>query len=150
MNKIKSALESSNKHIFLGVSFVFFSLITSVYWGLTYAAVTSLDTTLPPAGTTISNTSASVIPNAPTRLSASINTTSASNLISVSLSWTDNSNNEDQFNINRKISGTTTWGPLVLLTGVDIVSYTDSTVTAGTTYDYQVEACLSGTGCSTP
>ena len=137
MKKIKINFESWNKHIFLGFSFVIFSLISSVYWGLTYAADVVLDPNSIPPTTTI--------PVSPTGLSIG-NVT----LSSVGLTWIDNSDNEDKFNINRKVSGTTTWIPLTLVTGSNITSYIDTTVTSGTTYDYQVEACLSGTGCSTP
>ena len=67
---------------------------------------------------------------------------------SVTINWTDNSNNEDKFNIDRKLSTATAWTPLTLITTANTTSYTDTTVTPGSSYNYRVQACLSGTGCS--
>ena len=86
------------------------------------------------------------IPAAPTNLRLE----SVSNA-GIYLKWTDNSNNEDKFNIERKLTSSTDWpgAVTVQLPDANITSYNDTTITSGTTYDYRVQACLSGTGCST-
>ncbi|TSC64484.1 MAG: peptidase, CARDB domain repeat-containing [Parcubacteria group bacterium Gr01-1014_106] len=64
----------------------------------------------------------------------------------VQVSWYDNSN-EDQFRISRRTSGGS-W--TVMGTSVSVGPtgyYYDTAITVGTTYDYHVNACLSGT-CS--
>jgi hypothetical protein len=55
------------------------------------------------------------------------------------LSWTDNSNNESGFNIERKIGTNGTFAQIATV-GSNVTSYTDSNVTAGTTYCYRVNA----------
>ncbi len=69
---------------------------------------------------------------------------------SVYLKWSDNATNEDKFNVERKLTATSDWSsPLVVqLQGANITSYTDATASQGAAYDYRVQACLSGTGCS--
>jgi alpha-tubulin suppressor-like RCC1 family protein len=54
----------------------------------------------------------------------------------IGLSWTDNSNNESGFKIERKISGTA----YSLLTGVgqNVTSYSDTTVSPGNVYYYRI------------
>ena len=152
MDKIKSNMHGGNKHFVLGISFVVFSLLVSIVWGFTYAEVLTnipgtnmpvdpYATTIPPATTTTSTT-VFTPPSAPSNLTSNITSTS------VSLSWTDNSNNEDKWNVERRLSGSTTWMALNQIMGANITNYTDTTVTIGSVYDYQVQACLSGTGCS--
>src|SRR3990167_591210 len=58
------------------------------------------------------------------------------------LSWTDNSSNEQNFNIERKAeacAGGAAFAPLATV-GLDIVTFTDLAVTEGTTYCYRVNA----------
>lgn len=55
------------------------------------------------------------------------------------LTWTDNSNNEDGFNILRK-TGTSGNYTTIASVGANVTNYTDSTVSAGTTYCYEVNA----------
>lgn len=85
------------------------------------------------------------VPAAPTNLQVVSKTST-----NISLKWNDNSNNEDKFNIERKLTSAADWsGSLnVQLQGANINTYNDTAVTAGATYDYRVQACLSGTGCS--
>ncbi|MEK7212659.1 MAG: fibronectin type III domain-containing protein, partial [Patescibacteria group bacterium] len=64
------------------------------------------------------------------------------------LRWNDNSDNEDKFNIERKLTTENTYISLVQLSGSNITNYADASVTNGVNYDYRVQACLSGTGCS--
>ncbi|OGZ12229.1 MAG: hypothetical protein A2942_03895 [Candidatus Lloydbacteria bacterium RIFCSPLOWO2_01_FULL_50_20] len=66
----------------------------------------------------------------------------------IPLLWNDNSNNEDRFEIERKLSGDVSYGGMVKLSG-NITAYIDTTVAAGKSYDYRTRACLSGFGCST-
>jgi len=83
----------------------------------------------------------SVAPNAPSNLLASVIAGPA-----VSLSWTDNSINETGFTVERSIDGGATWVhvatvPTTTGTGTgSTVTYTDTTVASGTTYNYQVIA----------
>ena len=57
----------------------------------------------------------------------------------VSLTWTDNSGNEQGFRVQRAQG---TQGTFVLLTqvGANVTSYADVTVKAGTVYQYRVRA----------
>ena len=57
----------------------------------------------------------------------------------VSLSWSDNSNNETGFKIQRKTGVTGTYVD-IRTTAANVTSYTDSTVTDGTLYYYRVSA----------
>ncbi len=80
------------------------------------------------------------VPASPTNLSA------AGGVSSIGLAWADNSNNETGFKIERKIGSGGTWGLYTTL-GVNVTSYTDSSVSVGTTYYYRVYA-YNGTGSS--
>ena len=55
------------------------------------------------------------------------------------LSWTDNSNNENGFKIDRKTGTSGTFAQIASI-GAGATTYTDSTVTAGTNYCYRVYA----------
>ncbi len=55
------------------------------------------------------------------------------------LSWTDNSNNETGFKIDRKTGTSGTFAQIASV-GAGATTYTDSTVTAGTNYCYRVYA----------
>lgn len=72
-------------------------------------------------------------PAAPTTLGAS-----SSNGV-VSLSWTDNSDNEDGFKIERSLDGLTGWTQIDT-TGSGATTYADDTGTVGVTYYYRVRA----------
>ncbi|MBN1670747.1 MAG: CotH kinase family protein [Kiritimatiellae bacterium] len=72
-------------------------------------------------------------PAAPGNLSATAMSTS-----SVALGWTDNSDNEDGFKIDRRQSGTSAWGRLTA--GANATAYTDSGLPAGTLFYYKVMA----------
>ncbi|HRE05899.1 MAG TPA: fibronectin type III domain-containing protein, partial [Opitutaceae bacterium] len=54
------------------------------------------------------------------------------------LSWTDNSNNEEGFQIDRSVAG----GPFVTIarTGPNVVTYTDKTLLPATFYSYRLRA----------
>lgn len=66
----------------------------------------------------------------------------------VYLKWRDNATNEDKFNIERRASGSSTFTFVQQLVGANIGQFIDTTVSPGTTYEYRVQACLSGAGCS--
>ena len=58
------------------------------------------------------------------------------------LTWTDNSSNEQNFNIERKAeacAGGAAFAPLATV-GLNIVTFTDLAVVEGTTYCYRVSA----------
>jgi hypothetical protein len=84
------------------------------------------------------------IPAAPSNLHTAAQPTQNS----VVLAWTDNANNEDKFNVERKRYPDTMWTFITQIMVANTVSYTDNTVYSANSYDYRVQACLSGTGCS--
>ena len=57
----------------------------------------------------------------------------------ISLSWTDNSNNETGFKIQRKTGPTGTYATIAT-TAANVTAYNDTTVTDGTLYYYEVSA----------
>ena len=57
----------------------------------------------------------------------------------VTLTWADNSTNEDSFKIERKIGTTGTFAQIATV-GADISSYIDTGLTVGTNYCYRVRA----------
>ncbi len=57
----------------------------------------------------------------------------------LTLTWTDNSTNEDGFTIQRRTSPTGTYSALVTV-GADATSYADTTVAGGQAYCYRVQA----------
>ena len=65
----------------------------------------------------------------------------------VSLSWTDNSNNEDGFKVERKTGAGGTYA-LVATLAANTTAYTDTTVAAATTYYYRVKAFSNTLGSS--
>ncbi|CAG1017797.1 hypothetical protein BURC_02493, partial [Burkholderiaceae bacterium] len=74
-----------------------------------------------------------VLPAAPSNLIAT--QASASQ---INLAWTDNSNNESGFNIERSSNGVN-WTPLTGV-GINATSYQNISLTCGTTYHYRVYA----------
>jgi hypothetical protein len=71
------------------------------------------------------------------------------------LSWTDNSNNEDGFRIERKTGTSGTYAEIAKL-GANVTSYTDTNLIDGATYCYQLRAfnsagssAYSPEGCAT-
>ena len=55
------------------------------------------------------------------------------------LTWTDNATNEDGFKIERKNGATGTYAEIATV-GVNVTSYTDSSLLDGTTYCFQLRA----------
>lgn len=82
-----------------------------------------------------------VAPAAPSNLAASASGTQ------VTLSWTDNSNNETDFRIERKTGAAGSYSQIGTV-GANTSTYTDAGLSNGTTYFYRVRACNAG-GCST-
>ena len=71
------------------------------------------------------------------------------------LAWTDNSNNEDGFKIERKLGAMGTFSQIATV-GVNVTSYTDTNLTDGATYCYRLAAfnsagtsAYSSEGCAT-
>lgn len=85
-------------------------------------------------------------PNSPSSLRQLTGSVSSAQIV---IAWNDNSNNEDKFNIEKKKSSdsTTSWTYLAQV-GTNVTQYTDTAIVSGVQYDYRVQACLSGTGCS--
>ncbi len=64
----------------------------------------------------------------------------------VALTWTDNSDNEESFEIERSLDGSTGWNELATTTA-NATTYDDSALTTGTSYWYRVCA-VNGAGSS--
>jgi hypothetical protein len=75
-----------------------------------------------------------VPPSAPANLRANAVSTSQ-----INLSWTDNATNETGFKIERKTGSEGTWGQIASV-GVNVTSYSNAGLAAGTTYFYRVRA----------
>jgi hypothetical protein len=155
MKRIKFNLHLWNNHLFLGFSFVVFAMITSIYWGLTYAEGITSSNSLYNTDLLTVNTSGivttSLVITAPVSLTPGTITSSF-----VSLKWVDRSTNEDRFIIEKMISyapgGTTSitnlsYWTLVKSINANITSYEDTSVVPGAIYNYRIRACL-GTSCS--
>jgi hypothetical protein len=80
------------------------------------------------------------LPVAPTNLTASVATAT-----SVALAWTDNSNNESGFQIERSTDGTNF--SQIATVAANVASYPDGGLTTGTAYSYRVRA-FNGAGNS--
>ena len=78
--------------------------------------------------------------------SSPINLMAAVNGAQVNLSWTDTANNETGFVVERSDNGGG-FAVIATLPGADIVSYIDTNVASGNTYEYQV-AATNATGTS--
>ena len=107
-------------------------LITGLLVFVACAAPTK--TTTPPP-TTAPASAPTTKPAAPSNLTAS--KTAAGEVV---LTWTDNSNNEDGFRIDRSTDSTFKQGSVVLLAWGPFTSYTDKSAAANTTYYYRVVA----------
>ena len=89
-------------------------------------------TTTPP---TVPPTRTVTIPVAPSNLLAA-----ASGSSQVNLSWTDNSNNETGFKLQRATNNTFTLGLATISVGAGVTSYVNTGLAASTTYYYRVIA----------
>jgi hypothetical protein len=78
------------------------------------------------------------LPTAPSNLTAT-----AASSIQVNLVWKDNSSNETGFKIERKTGSNGTWAQIGTPAG-NLVSYSDTGLTASTTYVYRVRATNTG------
>src|SRR5262249_14854177 len=76
-------------------------------------------------------------PAAPTELAAT-----ASTATQIALAWKDNSDNETGFEVERK-SGTGAYARVATV-GANVITYTDSGLTAATSYTYRVRAINTG------
>jgi len=95
--------------------------------------------------TTVSESSGGTnIPAAPSNLRLD----PPSSTSAIYLKWTDNADNEDKFNVQRALAGSGSWSFSIQLEGSNLIAYSDSSVVSGTLYDYRVQACRSGYGCS--
>jgi hypothetical protein len=101
--------------------------------GISVGATTSYTFINVQANHTISATFTPIVVNDPSNLAAT--TTSGH----IGLTWTDNSDNESYFALERKLTSTSTWA-LLATTTVNSVSYNDFAVASSTSYDYRVRA----------
>jgi len=108
---------------------------TGLYTGITYTYRVKAINAIGDSGYTAQVEATTLIPSAPDAPSA-LQAIRASET-SIDLSWTDNSNDETNFVIERK-----TTGAFAVLTPVaaDVVSYSDTGLTTDVTYTYRVKA----------
>ncbi len=104
-------------------------------------ALSSITVTRTVAATTATITTTTTPPAPPTNFTAGTPTSTTT-----PLSWTA-SLNADKYNISRQVPGSASW--IVVVQVTTGTSYTDTGLTPATTYSYRIDACLSGTGCST-
>jgi fibronectin type 3 domain-containing protein len=96
----------------------------------------------PFAGEAQATTPALPVPDAPSGLSA----TATQNEAEITLAWTDNSDNETSFRIERRGPGESQFTLLANI-AADVVTYLDEALDPDGTYIYRVAACAAG-GCS--
>ncbi len=105
--------------------------------GNTYAyyvrAVNATDASSPSNVVTVSFTA----PAAPTNLNGTA--VAVGTRASVTLTWTDNADNETGFTIQRSLNGGTTWSNVATLRA-NVTTYTQNLLLRGRTYDYRVRA----------
>lgn len=82
-----------------------------------------------------------VPPAAPTDLAAA-----ATGATSVGVAWTDASNNELRFEVERRLGASGSWVAMATV-GADVTNWADSGLATGTEYGYRVRAC-NDVGCS--
>ncbi|MDZ7367935.1 MAG: fibronectin type III domain-containing protein [candidate division KSB1 bacterium] len=85
---------------------------------------------------------ATTLPNPPASAPSSLTTTVAGSN-QVNLAWTDNSNDEDGFKIERKDGATGTFAQIATV-GSNITSFSNTGLTDGVTYFYRVRAFNTG------
>lgn len=81
------------------------------------------------------------LPNAPSAPSGL--TATAISQTQINLAWTDNANNEDGYKIERSADGSTGWTQIGTAS-VNATSYSDTGLSAATTYYYRVRAYNTG------
>ena len=75
------------------------------------------------------------VPAAPSALSATVASGSQ-----INLQWTDNATNESAYTVERSLDGSTNWTELTSTLPADTTTYSDTGLSAGTTYYYRVKA----------
>lgn len=86
-----------------------------------------------------SSVNVDVLPLPPSNLSVTANAYNQ-----IGLSWTDNSNNETEFSVEKKIGGSGIYSELTRV-GANIGNYVDNNISANTTYYYRIRAFLGNT-----
>ncbi len=87
-----------------------------------------------PYSNVVTVTTAATAPNAPSSLAAA-----PQSATSIALSWADNSNNETNFEVQRRTLPSGAFAVLIT-TAANVVSYVDSSASATTSYEYKVRA----------
>jgi FtsP/CotA-like multicopper oxidase with cupredoxin domain len=93
----------------------------------------------PASSASNSVTPTATVPARPTGLAAT-NSVLSTSPPTVSLTWVDNSNNEVGFTIQRATNNTFTTNLTTFTVGVNVTTYTDTTVSPKTRYYYRVQA----------
>jgi FtsP/CotA-like multicopper oxidase with cupredoxin domain/cell division inhibitor SulA len=87
-----------------------------------------------------SNTATVNISNAAPAAPSGLSATAAVTPLRVAVAWTDNSNNEDTFSLERATNTGFTAGLQTFTLFANVTAYSDTAVAAGTTYYYRVQA----------
>lgn len=95
-----------------------------------------------PFSNVVTATTNATLPAAPSSLVATPQSTT-----SVALSWADNSSNETNFEVQRRILPSGVFG-VTVTTAANVVSYTDTSAAGNTSYEYKVRALNSAGGSS--
>ncbi|HEV7670870.1 MAG TPA: WSC domain-containing protein [Thermoanaerobaculia bacterium] len=90
--------------------------------------------TASPYSNVVTVTTAATLPLAPSSLAATPQFAT-----SVALSWADNSNNETNFEVQRRLLPSGVFG-VIVTTAANVVSFIDSSATANTSYEYKVRS----------
>ena len=123
----------------VGANVTTFTDTTAVQLTTYYYRVRAFNVAGPSAWSNVANvTTPTTPPAAPSGLTAT-----AQSATSVLLGWTDNATNETGFTIQRSTSSNFAGTPTSFLVGANVVTFTDTTVAAFTTYYYR--ACATNT-----
>ncbi len=81
------------------------------------------------------NSTTTVVPVTPTNLIGTV-----ASPTQINLSWTDNSTNETGFKIDRKVGSGNWVTDYGIVSNADVINFSDTSVSAGTTYSYRVSS----------
>jgi fibronectin type 3 domain-containing protein len=122
------------------VAYTDLTAVASSTYSYRLVASNTAGLSLPSATVTATTPAAPVLPAAPTALTAVL---SNLNPPAVSLAWVNNATNATSFVVQRAV-GTGAYATIATLTGSNVTTYADTTVTLNTTNSYRVAAVNAG------